>query len=76
MEKNNCYIYWDDDNTPPNERKIYIQCEECFKKTKKGFYWGKSLLYGPHVIKCNLCNTIIYKRKKREKKIEKNKKSD
>jgi ribosomal protein S27E len=63
--KNNCYIYWDDDSV--KEQKIYVQCEDCFKKNKRGIIWGKSLLYGKHEIKCDLCNTIIYKKLKKKK---------
>jgi len=66
MEKNNCYIYWDDETV--KDQKIYVQCEECFQKTKKGFMWGRNLLYGVYEIKCDLCNTIIYKRLKKKKK--------
>lgn len=68
MEKNNCYIFWDDETVPEKDRKIYVQCEGCYAKNKKGQKWGKTLLYGPHDINCNLCNTIIYKRLKKKKK--------
>lgn len=66
--KKNCYIYWDDDKVPQNEQRIYTQCENCYIKNKKGFKWGGDLLYGPHEIKCDLCDTIIYKRVKKKKK--------
>lgn len=65
--KKNCYIYWDNDEVPRNEQKIYIQCEECFKKNRKGFIWGASMLYGHNEIKCSLCHTIIYKRERKKK---------
>ena len=68
MQKN-CYIFWDDDSVPETERKIYVQCEECFKKNGKGFKWDIQLLYGKNVIKCNFCDTIIYKRKRKKKGI-------
>lgn len=73
MEKNYCYIYWDDDSVPQRERKVYMQCADCFAKNKKGIRWGSALLYGLNKIKCDLCNTIIYKglkKKKRKKKGE------
>lgn len=66
--KNNCYIYWDDETVPDKDRKIFIKCQGCFDKDKKGVFWSKSLLYGKHEIKCDLCNTIIYKRLKKTKK--------
>ena len=66
--KKNCYIYWDGEEIHPKERKIYIQCEKCFAKNKKGVQWGSSLFYGRYEIKCNLCNTIIYKREKKRRK--------
>ena len=69
MEKNNCYIYWDDETA--KEPKVYVQCETCFQKNKKGFMWGKNLLYGIAEIKCSLCNTIIYKQLKKKKKKKK-----
>jgi hypothetical protein len=68
MEKNNCYIFWDDETVPEDKRAIYVQCAECFSKNKKGIIWSKSLLYGFCEIKCNLCDTIIYKRLKKKKK--------
>lgn len=68
--KKNCYIYWDNDDVPQNKQKVYTQCEECFKKNKKGLKWSKALLYGRHEIKCDLCGTIIYKREKKKKKEE------
>ncbi len=61
MEKNNCYIFWD-------KELIYTQCQECFNKNGKGYRWSKSMLYGPHTIKCDLCGTIIYKRNRKKKK--------
>jgi len=64
--KKSCYIYWDNDDIPQNEQKVYVQCEKCFQKNKKGFRW--SLFYGKHEIKCNLCNTIIYEREKKKRK--------
>jgi hypothetical protein len=77
MEKNNCYIYWDDDTVPELEQKVYIQCEECFKKNRKGFKWSKTLWQGSKEVKCNLCDTIIYsKKKKNQKSIGENKESD
>ncbi len=60
MEKNNCYVFWDEDS-------VFTQCEECYKKNGKGHKWGKSLLYGRNDIKCSLCDTIIYQRKKKKK---------
>ena len=71
MEKNNCYIFWDDETVTEDKRAIYVQCAECFSKNKKGVVWSKSLLYGPNDIKCDLCKTIIYKRLKKKKKKKK-----
>lgn len=65
--KKNCFIYWDDDEVPAAERRVYVQCEECYKKNKKGFFWSRKLLNGRHEIKCDLCDTIIYKREKKKK---------
>lgn len=67
MEKNNCYVFWDGDNIKDYERKVYIQCEECHKKNKKGFKWAKEFLHGILEIKCSLCDTIIYKKEKKKK---------
>lgn len=64
MEKKHCYIYWDDETV--KDRKVYTQCEECYQKNKKGFRWGQ--MYGYIEIKCDLCNTIIYKKLKKKKK--------
>lgn len=68
MEKNNCYIFWDDETTPEKDRRIYVQCEECYRKNKKGLMWSQTMLYGFCEIKCDFCNTIIYKRLKKKKK--------
>jgi hypothetical protein len=68
MEKNNCYIFWDDETVPEKDRKVYVQCEKCHAENKKGQLWSSVLLYGSREIKCNLCNTIIYKRLKKKKK--------
>lgn len=67
MTKNPCYIYWDDSTVPETERKVYIQCESCFGINKKGIRWPCNNLYGKKTIKCNLCDTIIYERKKKKK---------
>ncbi len=73
MQKNNCYIFWDSDG-PEEERKVYIQCEECFEKSKNGMPWSKNLLKGLKEVKCDICNTIIYRREKlKKKKNEENK---
>jgi hypothetical protein len=74
MIKNPCYIYWDDHTVAENERKIYIQCETCFKENKKGIKWSN--LYGKKTIKCSLCDTIIYKMQKKKKKKNEQKNND
>jgi hypothetical protein len=71
MIKNPCYIYWDDTTIPEADRKVYIQCESCFAINKKGIRWPCNN-YGKKTIKCNLCNTIIYKRIKKKKNEQKN----
>ena len=76
MQKKSCYIFWDSDKVPEDERQIYLQCEECFRKNKKGFPWPYPLLVGRKTIKCNLCNTIIYQRIKKSKKNEENEATD
>jgi hypothetical protein len=63
--KNNCYIFWDVEGTEKD--RVYIQCEECFEKNKYGIPWDIRLLKGLKELKCDLCPTIIYKRKKRKK---------
>lgn len=66
--KKNCYIYWDGPEVVnENDKRVHVQCEECFKKNKKGIIWGGNLLYGPKTIKCTECDTIIYKKTKRKK---------
>lgn len=74
MLKNPCYIYWDDLTIAENERKIYVQCESCFKENKKGIRWSN--LYGSKTIKCGLCDTIIYKIQKKKKKKNEQKNND
>lgn len=69
MEKNNCYIYWDDETV--KDQKVYVQCEGCFQKNKKGLRWPPNLIYGYMEIKCSHCNTIIYKKLKKKKKKKK-----
>jgi LSD1 subclass zinc finger protein len=61
-EKKDCYIFWDEEVTKEEDRQVYIQCDECFKKNRKGFKWDKKFLHGRNEIKCSFCNTIIYKR--------------
>jgi hypothetical protein len=72
MQKNKCYIFWDDDTVAKAEKKIYVQCEKCHEKNKKGFPWSANILYGRKEIKCGLCNTIIYQSKRKKKENEKN----
>lgn len=74
MTKNPCYVYWDEPPVPENERKVYVQCESCFKKTQKGIRWSN--LYGNKTIKCGLCDTIIYEMKKKKKKKNEQKNND
>jgi hypothetical protein len=64
MKKNYCYVFWDND-VAQSEQMIYTQCEECHSKNKKGIRW--SSFYGNCEVKCNLCNTIIYKSVKKKK---------
>lgn len=66
IEKKDCYIFWDEGEV--EDRRIYVQCEECYKKNGKGVKWNKKFLYGVNEINCNLCNTILYKKIK--KKVE------
>jgi len=75
MIKIPCYIYWDDTSTAEEDRKIYIQCGNCFKINKKGFQWPSQMLHGKNTIKCTLCNTIIYEKKKKKKNNEQDKKN-
>lgn len=65
MEKEDCYIFWDDETVKDEDRQIYVQCEDCFNKNKKGFKWDKKLLHGRNEVKCSLCDTMIYKRGKK-----------
>lgn len=71
MSKFPCYIYWDDTSIAEEERKIYIQCENCFKNNKKGTQWPSQMLHGKNTIKCTLCNTIIYEKKKKNNEQDK-----
>lgn len=51
------YIYWDDDDIPDAERRVYIQCQECYDKNKRGIKWVGELGYGGRVI-CQ-CGHVI-----------------
>lgn len=57
MKKTPCYIFWDDEKTSEENRSIYVQCAECFKKNRIGLPWTMGL---PKATKCVTCNTIIY----------------
>ncbi len=70
-----CFIFWDTEKIAEADRAIYIQCEECFKKSqefkkdKKGVPWPCQLLIGSkNSIKCSLCSSTIYEKKKKKKK--------
>lgn len=54
-----CYIYWDDDSVPEHERRIYMQCVECFKKNRKGYPWSAFMGYGAAKIVCQ-CGYVIH----------------
>ena len=63
MPKNNCYIFWDETN-------VYVQCEKCHSDNNKGVLW--QVFYGKTAVKCDLCHTIIYQKKKKNKNKEGN----
>lgn len=55
-----CYIYWDGDNVPEDEKYIYFQCTECHKKDEKGKLWKAQYGYGNWSIGCNTCQKVIH----------------
>ena len=65
--KEDCYIFWDGEEVPEEDKAIHLQCKKCFESNQKGFRWSKDLLYGKNEIKCSLCDAIIYKREKKKK---------
>lgn len=55
-----CYFYWDGDEVPENERKIYWQCTECNEENGKGAVkWRAEWGYGK-TLKCQ-CGRWINK---------------
>lgn len=60
-ESKDCFIFWDGDDVPNNERLIHYQCIECHKKNRKGFLWQARNGYGSVDIFCELCKGVIHK---------------
>lgn len=54
-----CYIYWDGEDVPEDERYIYYQCVECHRENGLGLLWPKENGYVNNT-KCWHCNKIIY----------------
>lgn len=55
-----CYIYWDGEDVPEEDRYIYMQCTECHKKNNKGTLWLAKYGYGNWTVGCNNCPKIIH----------------
>jgi hypothetical protein len=54
-----CYIYWDDESVPEQDRYIYFQCVECHNKNGLGLLWLKTNGYAEKT-KCWHCDKTIY----------------
>lgn len=54
-----CYIYWDDENVPEDDRYVYYQCVECHDKNGLGLLWPKTNGYVSNT-RCWHCDKIIY----------------
>jgi hypothetical protein len=61
--------YWFvDARLPEQQQKISVMCVNCYKKKKIGWFWeGTKHGYKKELIKCSLCDKIIYQEIKNEK---------
>jgi hypothetical protein len=55
-----CYIYWDGEDVPEENRYIYMQCTECHINNKKGTKWAAQYGYGDYSIACHNCQKLIH----------------